>query len=239
MSDIAAAGTAVWIPESRHSDNHERELSACVAACDTLAGAAKQGADGAPLQAESLPPKGRGPARNDAASRRRSALTETQGRVKMLTDMQHEYEGFSRSVKAVMRQAEKGAMHGVHGPVSALITTEKRFVTAIDTGARCVGVLHRGGQHERGQAGALRTLSARMAAARPSCRWIPFGQTACGRPAWNGRTAASALRMPSSDLMKNIRILCAICWRARSFRRIWTPRWHWPRRTDIGFALSP
>lgn len=51
----------------------------------------------------------------------------------MLTDMQHEYEGFSRSVKAVMRQAEKGAMNGVHGPVSALITTEKRFVTAIDT----------------------------------------------------------------------------------------------------------
>ena len=47
--------------------------------------------------------------------------------------MQHEYEGFSRSVKAVMRQAEKGAMNGVHGPVSALITTEKRFVTAIDT----------------------------------------------------------------------------------------------------------
>ena len=53
--------------------------------------------------------------------------------MKMLTDMQHEYEGFSRSVKAVMWQAEKGAMNGVHGPVSALITTEKRFVTAIDT----------------------------------------------------------------------------------------------------------
>src|SRR5699024_977125 len=54
-------------------------------------------------------------------------------RVKMLSDMQRDYEGFSRAVKSVMHQVERGAMHGVHGPVSALITTEEKFVTAIDT----------------------------------------------------------------------------------------------------------
>ena len=63
----------------------------------------------------------------------RSAWSEVHSRVRMLTDLQHEYEGFSRAVRAVMRQAEQGKLHGVHGPVSALITTEKRFVTAIDT----------------------------------------------------------------------------------------------------------
>ena len=69
----------------------------------------------------------------DVLAAAQSALTEMQSRVKMLSDMQREYEGFSRAVKSVMRQSEKGAMPGVYGPVSALITTEKQFVTAIDT----------------------------------------------------------------------------------------------------------
>ena len=51
----------------------------------------------------------------------------------MLHDMQRDFEGFSRSVKSVMQQASRGGLSGVHGPVSALISTESRFVTAIDT----------------------------------------------------------------------------------------------------------
>src|SRR5699024_11118002 len=62
-----------------------------------------------------------------------AALTDAKNRVKMLSDMQRDYEGFSRAVKSVMHQVERGAMHGVHGPVSALIATEDKFVTAIDT----------------------------------------------------------------------------------------------------------
>ncbi|MFR4240697.1 MAG: hypothetical protein ACLT2F_09020 [Butyricicoccus sp.] len=104
-----------------------RELTACE---QTLAETAKQ-AQTAAAQAETCRRKAE-QAQNDLRTAQ-SSLSEMQSRVKMLTDMQHEYEGFSRSVKAVMRQAEKGAMNGVHGPVSALITTEKRFVTAIDT----------------------------------------------------------------------------------------------------------
>ena len=108
-SEIAAAAQQLDT-EKQAQDNLERELTACE---QTLARKAEQ-------------------AQNDLRAAQ-SSLSEMQSRVKMLTDMQHEYEGFSRSVRAVMRQAEKGAMNGVHGPVSALITTEKRFVTAIDT----------------------------------------------------------------------------------------------------------
>ena len=161
-----------------------------------------------------------------------------QSRVKMLTDMQHEYEGFSRSVKAVMRQAEKGAMNGVHGPVSALITTEKRFVTAIDTalgasassivvdstsvGKQCISYLKR---TDGGRATFLPLDTIRANSLRET-----------GLERQNGcfGTADALVRFN-----ENIRILCAICWRARSFRRIWIPHWHWPRRTDTGFALSP
>ena len=125
-SEIAAAAQQLDT-EKQAQDNLERELTACE---QTLAETAKQ-AQTAAVQAETCRRKAE-QAQNDLRAAQ-SALSEMQSRVKMLTDMQHEYEGFSRSVKAVMRQAEKGAMNGVHGPVSALITTEKRFVTAIDT----------------------------------------------------------------------------------------------------------
>ena len=58
-------------------------------------------------------------------------------------------------------------MNGVHGPVSALITTEKRFVTAIDTAS----VRQRPPSWWTARAwasSAFRTSSARTAAARPS-----------------------------------------------------------------------
>ena len=51
----------------------------------------------------------------------------------MLRDMQRDYDGFARSVRSVMQQAGRGRLSGVHGPVSALLSTENRFVTAIDT----------------------------------------------------------------------------------------------------------
>lgn len=125
-SEIAVAAQQLDT-EKQAQDNLERELTACE---QTLAETARQ-AQTAAAQAETCRRKAE-QAQNDLRAAQ-SSLSEMQSRVKMLTDMQHEYEGFSRSVKAVMRQAEKGAMNGVHGPVSALITTEKRFVMAIDT----------------------------------------------------------------------------------------------------------
>ena len=62
-----------------------------------------------------------------------SALTDARNRAAMLRDMQRDYDGFARSVRTVMQQAGRGRLSGVHGPVSALLSTENRFVTAIDT----------------------------------------------------------------------------------------------------------
>ena len=62
-----------------------------------------------------------------------SALTDARNRAAMLCDMQRDYDGFARSVRSVMQQAGRGRLSGVHGPVSALLSTENRFVTAIDT----------------------------------------------------------------------------------------------------------
>lgn len=108
-----------------------RVLEAQQAACQELLAAtqatlqqATQQAETAQKQMESL---------REAAQQAQAALTNAKNRVKLLSDMQRDYEGFSRSVKAIMGQVAKQKLHGVHGPVSSLLQVESQFVTAIDT----------------------------------------------------------------------------------------------------------
>ena len=51
----------------------------------------------------------------------------------MLREMERDFEGFSKAVRLVMQDAAKGALSGVHGPVSKLIRVEDRYTTAIET----------------------------------------------------------------------------------------------------------
>lgn len=59
--------------------------------------------------------------------------TDTANRVRMLREMEREYEGFSRAVKRIMQRAAGGGLPGVHGPVSALLRVEDQYITAIET----------------------------------------------------------------------------------------------------------
>ena len=51
-------------------------------------------------------------------------------RIRLLTDMEREYEGFSRAVKAVMRAG--GRLSGIHGPVAELMSTDAAYTVAIE-----------------------------------------------------------------------------------------------------------
>ena len=51
----------------------------------------------------------------------------------MLREMERDFEGFSKAVRLVMQDAARGALSGVHGPVSKLIRVEDRYTTAIET----------------------------------------------------------------------------------------------------------
>ncbi len=62
-----------------------------------------------------------------------AALTDSKNRVRMLTELQRDYEGFSRAVKLVMNQSAAGALTGVRGPLSSLIQVSDRCVTAVET----------------------------------------------------------------------------------------------------------
>ena len=55
------------------------------------------------------------------------------GRIHMLTEMEKEYEGYSKAVKTVMREAGRGNLRGVHGPVANLLRTDEECALAIET----------------------------------------------------------------------------------------------------------
>ena len=54
-------------------------------------------------------------------------------RIHMLSEMEKEYEGFSKAVKTVMRESGRGNLRGVHGPVANLIKTDNEYALAIET----------------------------------------------------------------------------------------------------------
>jgi len=60
-------------------------------------------------------------------------INERRQRAKLLADMDRNMEGFGPSIKFVMGRARAGALPGVFGPVSSLITVEDGHTVAIET----------------------------------------------------------------------------------------------------------
>ena len=69
-----------------------------------------------------------------AAGDERVRLTMDAGaldnRIRLLTEMEREYEGFSKAVKVVMQA--KSSLRGIHGPVANLMKTDSRYSLAIE-----------------------------------------------------------------------------------------------------------
>ena len=75
----------------------------------------------------------------DALNAAEVELNSMDARIRMLTDMQRDYEGYSRAVKTVMREADRGILKGIHGPVSGLVHTDGEFALAIETALGSAG----------------------------------------------------------------------------------------------------
>lgn len=54
-------------------------------------------------------------------------------RVQILTELENSMEGFSHAVKKVVSDSEKGILRGIHGPISKLISVDKKYSVAIET----------------------------------------------------------------------------------------------------------
>lgn len=60
-------------------------------------------------------------------------VSEQQRRAKLLEDMERNLEGFSQSVKQVMKAAGRGMLSGICGPVSQLLKTPSQYAVALET----------------------------------------------------------------------------------------------------------
>ena len=60
-------------------------------------------------------------------------IHQKQARIRMLEDLEKNMEGYSGSVKAVMREAKRATLRGIHGPVSQLITVDAKYAAAVET----------------------------------------------------------------------------------------------------------
>ena len=60
-------------------------------------------------------------------------ILQKKDKVRLLDDMEKNMEGYSGAVKAVVREAKGGALRGIHGPLSQLISVEDRYAVAVET----------------------------------------------------------------------------------------------------------
>ena len=54
-------------------------------------------------------------------------------RAKLLEDLERNLEGFTQSVKTVMRERERGNLQGIHGPVTRLLHVPRKYAVALET----------------------------------------------------------------------------------------------------------
>ncbi len=54
-------------------------------------------------------------------------------RINLLAEMEKEYQGYSRAVKTVMQDAERGVLKHIHGTVGANIRVEDKYALAVET----------------------------------------------------------------------------------------------------------
>ncbi len=59
-------------------------------------------------------------------------IESLRGRIKLLSDMEREQEGQSRAVKVVIKESQRGSLHGVHGTVADLIRVDDRYAVAVE-----------------------------------------------------------------------------------------------------------
>lgn len=68
-----------------------------------------------------------------AIDEKQRELHNGQDRVRLLEDLEKNMEGYFGAVKAVMKESGRGALRGIYGPVSQLITVKDKYSAAIET----------------------------------------------------------------------------------------------------------
>ncbi len=87
------------------------------------------------IQGHSMKMDGRRRRAEEAQSARVQMTMDVGGlenRIRLLEEMEKEYEGFSKAVKTVMQAVERQGLRGVHAPVAGLMTTDEKYTVALE-----------------------------------------------------------------------------------------------------------
>lgn len=63
----------------------------------------------------------------------RRETQQAEDKLRLLEDMEKNMEGYQGSVKAVVREAKRGTLRGIHGPLSQLISVPDQYTLAVET----------------------------------------------------------------------------------------------------------
>ena len=100
-----------------NSRNAEEELKNSIAGYELKANSKKSKADGL----------------KEKIDKTEFELHRKSSRAKMLDDLEKNMEGYSGSVKAVMKEIKRGTLRGIHAPISQLVTVDEKYAAAIET----------------------------------------------------------------------------------------------------------
>ena len=64
---------------------------------------------------------------------KRLAVSTLEDKIIMLEELEKNMEGYSGSVKSVIKEAKRGTLRGIHGTISQLISVKDKYSTAIET----------------------------------------------------------------------------------------------------------
>ncbi len=62
-----------------------------------------------------------------------SEIDRKNERIRILDDLEKNMEGYQGSVRSVMKESKRGALQGIHGPLSQLITVKDKYSVAVET----------------------------------------------------------------------------------------------------------
>lgn len=69
----------------------------------------------------------------DKRSKLKLEINTLGSRIAMLSEMEKEYEGYSKAVRIVMQESSRGTLKRIHGPIANLIKTGDKYALAIET----------------------------------------------------------------------------------------------------------
>ena len=160
-------------------------------------------------------------------------------RAKLLEDLERNLEGFAQSVKQVMKEAHRGMLSGVCGPVSQLLKTPREYAVALET-ALGASMQHVVVETEQDAKNAIRLLKQRdwgratflpLSTIRGERVQRPIDIRIACRALWAWPTRCAPARSATAASGTT-------CWAAWLWRRTWTAPRPSPKRRATACGWS-